>query len=188
MDSLLLALLGCLVGEIGDKSQFLLLALATRYDRNRAVIAGLLVATFANAAISAAAGAWIGPMLGADARLLFLALSLLFLAVGLFWPVKAPDPLAGWPTGAFLTTMLGLFILQFGDGPQFLILGIAARGGDPVLAAVGGAIGIVAACVPVVILRDRILRLLPLRAIRLAGGTILFVAGALTALTALSLV
>ncbi|MDI1294358.1 MAG: TMEM165/GDT1 family protein, partial [bacterium] len=148
MAALLIALLGCLLGEIGDKSQLLVLALATRFNRNGAVIAGIVVAAIANAALSATAGAFLAPMIGADARLLFLALSLLFLGVGMLWPVKVPDPLADWPIGAFLTTMLGLFILGFGDGPQFLILGIATRTGDPVLAAIGGAIGVILAATP----------------------------------------
>ncbi|MEC3912532.1 TMEM165/GDT1 family protein [Sphingobium sp. CR2-8] len=187
MDALLLALLGCLLGEIGDKGQWLVLALATRYDRNGAIIAGIILAAIANAAISAFAGAWIGPMLGADARLLFMALSVLFLGAGLFWPVSAPDPLAGWPTGAFLTTTLGLLILGFGDGPQFLVLGIATRTADPLLAGVGGAIGVIAALVPVVLLRGRILSVLPLRAIRWIGGALLLLSGAIMALSATSL-
>lgn len=188
MDALLLALIGCLLGEIGDKSQLLVLALATRYQRNGAVIAGIIAAAAANAALSATAGAWIGPMLANDARLLFLSLATLFLGAGLLWRVKAPDPLGGWPTGAFLTTALGLFILGFGDGPQFLILGIATRTGDPVLAGIGGAIGVVAALVPVVLLREALLALLPLRAIRLVGGAVLLLTGAIMALNALALV
>jgi putative Ca2+/H+ antiporter (TMEM165/GDT1 family) len=186
MDALLLALLGCLAGELGDKSQLLVLALATRYDRNGAVIAGIVAAAAANATLSAAAGAWIGPMMGPDARLLFLALSLLFLGAGMVWRVTPPDPLAGWPTGAFLTTALGLFILGFGDGPQFLILGIAVRTGDPVLAGLGGAIGVVAALVPMVLLRDRLLAL-PLRLLRGVAGGILILTGALLGLSATSL-
>lgn len=187
MDALLLALLGCLLGEIGDKSQWLVLALATRYDRNGAVIAGIITAAVANAAISAIGGAWIGPMLGADARLLFLALAILFLGVGLCWRVARPDMLDGWRTGAFLTTALGLFILGFGDGPQFLILGIATQTGDPVLAGIGGAIGVIAALVPVVLARDRLLAVLPLRAIRWTGGALLLVSGAVMGLSATGL-
>lgn len=188
MDALLLALLGCLLGEIGDKSQLLVLALATRFQRNGAVIAGIIVAAIANAALSATTGAWIGPMLGSDPRLLFLSLSVLFLGIGLLWPVTSPDPLASWPTGAFVTTMLGLFILGFGDGPQFLILGITTHSGNPVLAAMGGAIGVIAASVPVVLLRDRIFAVLPIRAIRLGGAVLLLLVGAMLALSALALV
>ncbi|MCI4590694.1 TMEM165/GDT1 family protein [Sphingobium sp. BYY-5] len=187
MDALLIALLGCLLGEMGDKSQLLVLALATRYDRDGAVIAGIVVAAAANAAISAIAGAWIGPMLGADARLLFMALAILFLGVGLLWRVSPPDTLDGWPTGPFLTTMLGLFILGFGDGPQFLILGIATRTADPILAGIGGAIGMIVALVPVVVVRGQLLAILPLRAIRWTGGALLLLSGAIMGLGATGL-
>ena len=175
MDALLTALLGCLLGEIGDKGQLLTLALAARFRRAGPIIAGIAIAAIANAAISAAAGALIAPMLGASARLLFLAIALLLLGLGMLWPVKAPDPLANWPIGPLLTTALGLFILGFGDGSQFLILGLATRTADPLMAATGGAIGIVAALVPVALLREQLLQALPLRTIRLAGGMLMLV-------------
>jgi putative Ca2+/H+ antiporter (TMEM165/GDT1 family) len=185
MDALLLALVGCLIGEIGDKNQLLVLALATRFDRDGAVIAGVVAAAVANAALSATVGAFLGPMLSSDARLLFLALATIFMGSGLLWRVKAPDPLAGWRVGAFLTTFLGLFILGLGDGPQFLIMAIAARTGDPVLAGVGGAIGVTAAAVPVVLLRGSLLEALPVRALRLTSGLLLLLIGAGVGLSAL---
>lgn len=184
MDALLTALIGCLIGEIGDKSQLLVLALATRFRSNGALIAGIAIACVANAVIGAMAGAFIGPMLGSSARLLFLALAVLFLGIGMLWPVKAPDPLSTWPTGPFLTAALGLFILGFGDGSQFLILGIAARTGDPAMAALGGALGMMAALVPVVLLREKLSEL-PLRAIRVGGGVAMLLIGLAIAVTAL---
>src|SRR3546814_543535 len=142
-----------LLAETGDRGQLLAHALAERFRRDGAVIAGIVAAALANAAIGAAAGAFIAPMLGTDGRLLFLALALIFLAAGMFWPTKQPDPLANWRLGPFLTSALGLFILGIGDGAQFLILGIAVRTADPFLAAAGGAIGIIAPPVPVILLR-----------------------------------
>ncbi len=188
MDALLTTLLGCFLAEIGDRNQLLVMALAARFGRDGAIIAGVLVAVVANATIAAAAGAFLAPMLGADARLLFLALALLFLGLGLLWRVKEPDPLDQWPTGPFLTSALGLFILGFGDGSQFLILGVATRTADPVLAATGGAIGVMAALVPAVLLRDRLLHVLPVRAIRYGGGALTLILAATLAVTALRLV
>lgn len=173
MDALLTALLGCFLGEIGDKSQLLLIALAARFGRDGTVIAGAALATIANAAIGAGAAAFLLPMLGSDARLLFLALAVLFLGIGMLWRVKAPDPLAGWRIGPFLTTALGLFILGFGDGSQFLILGIATRTADPVMAAIGGSIGMMAAFMPAILLREALPRRVPLRAVRLGGGMLM---------------
>lgn len=183
---MLTSLLGCLAGEIGGAGQLLVLALAIRFRRDGPLIAGIIIAAAANAAIAAWAGAFIAPMLGSSARLLFLALALLFLGLGMFWPVRAPDPLAGWPTGAFLTSALGLFILGFGDGSQFLILGIATRTADPVTAAIGGALGIAAAQIPMLFLRDKAKKL-PLRPIRRGLGGILTVIALLIAAAAFGL-
>lgn len=187
MDAFLAALLGCLVGEIGGKSQLLTLALATRFRRDGVVISGLALAAIANAALGAAAGAFIGPMLGNDARLLFLAIALLLLGLGMLWPVKLPDTLADWPTGAFLTTALGLFILGFGEGTQFLIAGIVTRTGDPFMAAAGGAVGAIAALVPVVLLRDVFLKRVPVRILRVAGAILMLIFAAASAISALHL-
>src|SRR3546814_14624595 len=86
MDALLIALLGCLLPETGDKGQLLAHALAERFRRDGAVIAGIVAAALANAALGAAAGAFIAPLLRTDGRPLFLALALVFLAAGRFWP------------------------------------------------------------------------------------------------------
>ncbi len=187
MDALLLALVGCLLAETGSKSQLLVGALARRFDRDGAIILGIILAAVASAAIAAIAGAWIAPMLGPDARLMFMALAWLLLGVGMLWPVKAPDTLDGWPTGAWLTGFLGLFILCVGEGSQFLILGIATRTGDAVLAGVGGAIGMTLALTPVVIMRDGFFAL-PIRTIRWTGGALAILAAALLFLNAARLV
>ena len=172
---------------MGDKSQWLALALASRYQRDGAVLAGVAVAAAGNAALSAAAGALLAPMLAGNARLLFLALAILFLGIGMILRVKRPDMLEGWTLGAFLTTALGMFILGFGDGPQFLILGIATRTGDPVMAAMGGAIGVTLAAVPVVALREHFFHHRALRAVRLGGGALLLIVGSLVVASALAI-
>lgn len=187
MDAFLAALLGCLGGEIGGKSQLLILALATRFRHDGAVIAGLTAASLANAVLGAAAGALIGPMLGNDARLLFLAIALLLLGLGMMWPVKPPDTLADWPTAAFFTTALGLFILGFGEGTQFLIAGLATRTGDPLMAGAGGVVGLVAALVPVVLLRDAFMQRVPVRFLRIASAVLMLLFAAITAISALHL-
>ncbi|WP_340267484.1 TMEM165/GDT1 family protein [Sphingobium mellinum] len=187
MDALLTALLGCFLGEMGDKGQLLLAALAARFGRPRAVIAGAAAAVLANATIAAATAAFIIPMLGSDARLLFLALAVLFLGVAMLWRVKAPDPLADWPTGPFVTAALGLFILGFGEGSQFLILGIATRTADPVMAAAGGAIGMMAALVPAILLREALVRHAAVRAVRRVAGVLMLLIALRLGVTALGL-
>jgi putative Ca2+/H+ antiporter (TMEM165/GDT1 family) len=187
MDALLLALLACLACEFGGRGPLLTLALATRFRRDGAVLAGLAVASAANAALGAAAGVLVGRMIGGDARTLFLALAFLFAGVAMAPPARAPDPLATWRTGPFLTSALGLFILGFGESAQFLIMGIAARMGDPVLAAAGGAAGVLIAGVPVVPMRADFFTALPVRPVRTAGAGLFVLVGIILALGAAGL-
>ncbi|GLI97186.1 MULTISPECIES: TMEM165/GDT1 family protein [unclassified Sphingobium] len=187
MDALLSALLACALCEMGGGNQMLSLALAQRFQRDSAVLVGIAVGAMANAALSAAGGWLISTMIASDARTLFLALALVLGGVGLFIAAKHPDTLDSWRTGPALTAFAGIFILGFGDGAQFIILGLATRTGDPVMAAIGGAIGIFVACAPAVFLRKPILASGGLLWIRRMGGSILMSIGAVMALSATSL-
>jgi putative Ca2+/H+ antiporter (TMEM165/GDT1 family) len=184
MDALLTALLACLIVEMGDRCQLLTLALSVRYKQHGAVISGLFLAAFANAALSAAAGGLIAPLLGPDARSLFLALALVSAGIGMLMPVKRPDLLTGWRLGAFATTALGLFILAFGNGAQFVAMAIAVHTADPILTALGAGLGVGAACLPVILLQQRFFTMLPIRWIRRAGGILLLLIGTILGLGA----
>ncbi len=146
MEALLPALLACLVVEAGDRAALLSRALSERYAGSRQVALGAACAALGNASVGAAATVMLQPMMGSGARSLFLALALLFAGVGLLFPVKMPDSLAGWRIGAFATASLGLFILGFGDAAQFLIAALGLWSGDPAFSAAGGAAGIFVGC------------------------------------------
>lgn len=187
MDALIPALLAAALAEMGDKSPWLAAMLAARFGRPVPVILGIVVAAAGASAISAFAGSLIQPLLTPDARLLFLSLALLFSGVCGFFPMRAPDPLAAWRIGAFATTAAGLFILQFGEGTQFIVMGLAANARLPALAAVGATLGICAVTIPMALagakLRDR----LPIAAIRIVPAILFLVTGAWAALSALGL-
>ncbi|MGV3769983.1 MAG: TMEM165/GDT1 family protein [Sphingobium phenoxybenzoativorans] len=187
MDALLLALLACLLVEMGDRCQLLTLALSVRYRNRAALIAGIILAAFANATLSAIAGGLLSKTIGPDARTLLLGLAFLFGGVGLLMPVKRPDLLTGWRIGPLLTSGLGLFILAFGNSAQFLTAAIAARTADPVLTAIGAGMGMSLACIPVILLKSQFFIGLPLRWIRRIGGILLLIAGAAMGLGALGL-
>lgn len=188
MDALLSALLACLLCEVGGANQQLTLALARRYERDGPVIAGIACAAAANAAMSAASGWFLSKLIAADARSLFLGVSLFVAGAGLMMQAKQPNPLIGWRAGAFMTTMLGLFILGFADGAQFVVAGIATRTADPVMAALGGTLGMFAACLPVALLRQPVPRPVRLATIvRRTGGGILMLVGTILGLTATQL-
>lgn len=142
MDTLLLALLACVLGETGGRMQRLAGLLDARFGRPAALLLGAACAAAALAALAAAAGAYLLPMLSPEARLLFLALALLTGGATMLWRSRAPDSLSGWRIGPFLTAFLGLLILGFGDSAMFLLVALAAARAEPLWAGVGGAIGL----------------------------------------------
>lgn len=187
MDTLLLTLLVCLWGETGDRSQMLTAAFARRWPGRITVILGLMVAAGANAALSAWAGGYIATSIGVGARGLFLGVALLAASVAMLWPVKTPDLLVRWRLGAFGTSAIGLFILGFGESAQFLIAGMATARAEPVWAGLGGAAGVILACLLPVVCGPDIVSRLPLRMVRNTGAALFFLAGSAMALAALGL-
>lgn len=187
MDALLTALVACLICELGDRGQFLTLTLAERFRGSRALIAGIIVAAVANAAVSAIAGGFIAPLLGSGARTLLLAAATAAAGIGLLSPAKSPDLLSGWRIGPFLTGALGLFILGFGNGPQFLAFGIAVRTADPVMTGVGAAIGTLVALLPVVFIGRGYFDTLPIVWTRRISGALLLLLGLGMALSTIGL-
>lgn len=188
MDALIPAFIAAALAEMGDKSPWLAAMLAARYGRPGAVVLGVIVAAILASTLSAIAGALVQPMIEGNARLLFLALALLLSGITGFLALKRPDPLANWRIGAFATSAIGLFILQFGEGTQFLVMGLAANARIPALAAVGATLGIVAVTVPMALaglaLRDR----MPLRLMRIGPACLFLLAGLIAAVNALGLV
>ena len=180
----MLALIACFLGEMGDRSQHLSMILGQRYRQTGLIVCGLVIAASANAAISAYAGSLVAHVMGGDARNLFMALAFLCGGAVMWFPVKAPDPLASWRIGPLATSALGLFIL----GGQFLGARIAIARGDMVLSAIGGAIGVTAACLPAMLGGPEFFAKLRAKFIRKTGAILFLGIGAGVAVHALGLV
>ena len=184
MDALLTSLFALALAEIGDRPQILCAALAIRYGRITPVFWGLALATLANCVLSALAGSAVNQWISAEPLQLFYALSLIFAGVGMTAWRRPVDLLGKWTIGPFWTAFIGLFILQFGDKGQFILAANAARTDMWILAAIGGWIGVMAACVPALLLHERLAKLLPLSRIRIGGGIAFIIIGAVLALSA----
>ena len=187
MDALLSTFLSVFLAEMGDRTQILAAALALRYHKNGAVLAGLACATLANCAISAAGGSVIDSWISEEPLKLFAGMAYIFAGAGMLMWRRVVDPLSGWKTPAFLTAFLGLFILEFGDKSQFIIAVQAARYDYWGMAMAGGFAGIMAATIPAVILRERLAQILPLKPIRWISGALLLGWGIRLALQAFGL-
>lgn len=188
MDQILLPFLVAGLAEMGDATQQLTRLLSRRFARRGAVIAGVALAAFVNAALAAAAGALIRPLLPFRAISLLLGLALVAIAIGNLLRAKAKDTARDWRLGAFATSAIAFLILSFGDKSQLAIAAFSARGGAPVSVALASAAGIVAANLPAALAEDDLAAVLPMRAIRLAIGALFLAVGLWVALDAVRLI
>jgi putative Ca2+/H+ antiporter (TMEM165/GDT1 family) len=188
MDALMAALVAAALAQFGDRTAWLAAILSDRYRKPGLVIAMAALALVAASGLAAALGAVIGPKLAPNAQQLMLALALLLQGGGSFFPAKAPERLDRWKIGAIATTALGLFILAFGDGVQFIVLTLAARTPVPALAAIGATIGSLVVIVPAALMGEAAWLKLPLEPLRIAIGTVFLIFGIVLALGALRLV
>ena len=187
MDVAFITFLSVFLDEMGDRTQILAAALALRYHKNNAIIAGLVCATLLNCAISAAGGSVIDGWISEQPLRLFVGLAYISAGAGMLFWRRNVDPLLSWKTPAFLTAFLGLFILEFGDKSQFIIAAQSARTPFWGMTFVGGFLGIMAATVPAVILRDKLAKIVPLKPLRWVSGALLMISGLLLATQAFGL-
>jgi Ca2+/H+ antiporter, TMEM165/GDT1 family len=184
MDSLIASFLTLILTETGDRTQLLAAALAVRFGADRPVIAGFALASLANCLLSANAGSFIDEWISQDPVRLFNGLAYILAGVAMIGWRRKTDLLEGWKTGPFLTAFFGILILQFGDKGQFVIAANAARADHWLFPAIGGWMGALVAVVPAILLKERIAKLLPIARIRIAGGIVLCLLGAIHALRA----
>lgn len=138
------------------------------------------------AMISAVIGSKIGVSLSDNARVMFVALMLGIASTELLWPEKLGllrEPARS--LGAF--TLVTAFRQQT-DAARLLVVAFAAAYPYPALAALGGAIGGMAAVALGWFAHDQLLNRLPRRAIRVGLGIVLLLVAVYTGLIARGIV
>ncbi|GAA4043495.1 TMEM165/GDT1 family protein [Parerythrobacter jejuensis] len=170
MSSFLFGFALVLLVSLGARDQVLVARLAGRTGP------GILVAGAIAAVVSAVIMAWAGDRIAAilppAAALMLVAFALVAAAIELAWPAKQADPKE--PTHSIFAAFIVLLARQIGDAGRFLIFALAAWTGLPVLTAMGGALGGVAALTLGWLLGDRLQASLPLRPIRIVLAVIVF--------------
>jgi putative Ca2+/H+ antiporter (TMEM165/GDT1 family) len=145
-----------------------------------------VLAALAGNSLAALAGAWIAETINIRAMTLLTAMALLFAgASGLIRrrPPKAQPPKRLLLPAAFIL----LLAAELGDRTQFLTFALAGRFDSAPLAAAGATLGMVAGCMPAVLLGDRFATSVPVRAIRYGVAALFLIAGFITAVNALQL-
>ncbi len=188
MEALLPAFIAAALGEWGDKTQLLLVALAARYGRPAPLLAGVALAALAGSLLAGFGGTLIHGTVTLRALSLLVAVALLFAGIAAFMRRKPPAYAETLGGPAIAAAAFGFFVAEFGDRTQFITFAIAARYDSMILASAGATLGIIAASVPAALLGPELGRLLPVKAIRYGGGALFLLFGLVVGLNALRLV
>jgi len=146
MPAFIASLLFVTLAEMGDKTQLLAMAFATRFPA-RTVLSAVFVATLLNHALAVAAGRLLTNVIPLDVISLTAALS--FILFGL-WTIRG-DTLEGEDRqrssfGPFLTVAIAFFLAELGDKTQLATISLAVKySDDPIAVLLGTTAGMVVA-------------------------------------------
>jgi Ca2+/H+ antiporter, TMEM165/GDT1 family len=152
------------LGEMGDKTQLLALLLAARYRKPWPICLGIFVATLANHAAAGALGAWAAQLIPPSWLRWALGLSFLAVAAWMLVPDNA-DEIQGkgrGKLGVFGVTVIAFFLAEMGDKTQIATVMLAAKYNALWIVTAGTTLGMMLANVPVVLLGERVIKLIPL--------------------------
>jgi len=173
----LLALVTVAVAEIGDKTQFVSLALSARFRKPWAVLAGVVAASIANHGLAAVAGLWVARLLPDNLIVWIVGLGFLAMAA---WTLRGDHEGEHAPQvsvrGAFLTTFVLFFLMEMGDKTQIATAALAANFESVLLVVAGSTLGMVAANAPAIWVGHRYAARIPARLMRrLSAGIFAFI-------------
>ena len=175
------SLLFIALAEMGDKTQLVALAFATRF-RARVVLAGVFVATLVVHLFSVAIGEVLGLVI--EPFWLTLAAGVAFIGFGL-WTLRG-DTLDGEDTsamrrfGPFVTVAVAFFLAELGDKTMLATVTLASQLQDAFPVWIGSTLGMVVADGLAVLVGLTLGRRLPARAIAYGSAGVFIVSGAAT--------
>ena len=133
------------LAEMGDKTQFLAMSFATRYNAYKVLFA-VFLATIANFAITVAIGQLLTTIVPLD--VISLAASLSFIGFGL-WTLRGEKPKSedkkASRFGVVGTVFIAFFIAEFGDKTQLTTISLAAQYQNAVSVLIGATLGMLLA-------------------------------------------
>jgi putative Ca2+/H+ antiporter (TMEM165/GDT1 family) len=177
MPAFIASLLFVTLAEMGDKTQLLAMAFATRFPA-QTVLSAVFVATLLNHALAVAAGRLLTNVIPLDVISLTAALS--FILFGL-WTIRG-DTLEGEDQqrssfGPFLTVAIAFFLAELGDKTQLATISLAVKYTDPIAVLLGTTAGMVVADGIGIVIGIVLGKRLPDTLIRLASAGVFIVFG-----------
>jgi len=186
VEPVLISALVVAIAEIGDQTQLLAIFLASRFRKPWPIIAGILVATIANHLLAATVGYLISGFLKGAWVQYLIAASFIATAIWALFPDKEDDSAAeASHMGVFLTTVVAFFLVEMGDKTQIAAISLAARFHSIIPVAAGTTLGMMVANIPAVFLGERVMRVVPLRYVRIGAAAVFVALGVWTFVVAL---
>jgi Ca2+/H+ antiporter, TMEM165/GDT1 family len=166
------------LAEFGDKSQLLVLALATTFRKPLPIILGMLVAILLNHTAAAEAGVWLASTLGPQSMRWILGLSFVAIGIWTLLPGKFEQRVQQIPRlGVFGTTVIFVFLLEMGDKTQFATIALAVKYRSLLAVIAGSTVGILLADIPLVLLGATAAQKLPMKSVRKVAPAIFMIIG-----------
>lgn len=145
MSELIKALLFVVVAEMGDKTQLLAMAMASKYRAGQ-VMLGVFVATVLNHALAVALGSYLSSVIPMD--IVKIVAGIAFLLFGL-WTLRGDklddDENKKQKFGPVLTVAIAFFLAEMGDKTQLMTIAISADSKLPIFVLMGTTIGMLIA-------------------------------------------
>lgn len=145
MDTFIQALLLVVIAEMGDKTQLLAMAMASKY-KIKEVLSGVLIATIFNHGLAVAVGSYLSSLI--SMKIVNIAAAISFLIFGL-WTLRG-DKIDGESSnrsrfGPIVTVIIAFFLAEMGDKTQLMTITISAKGNEPILTFIGTTLGMIIA-------------------------------------------
>jgi putative Ca2+/H+ antiporter (TMEM165/GDT1 family) len=133
------------IGEMGDKTQLLAMAMASKY-KVKDVMLGVLLATILNHALAVLVGSYLSSVL--PMALISIVAAVSFLAFGLWtlWgDTNDEDGKKQSKFGPIMTVAIAFFLAEMGDKTQLMTVALAAEYRQPLFILMGTTLGMLVA-------------------------------------------
>lgn len=179
MSILINSFLLVVIGEMGDKTQLLAMAMASKYKAWQVLI-GVVVATLLNHALAVLVGSYLSTIL--PMNLISIAAGISFVLFGL-WSIRGDtndgnDKVSRF--GPILTVVIAFFIAEMGDKTQLMTITLAAEYRQPIFILMGTTLGMVVANSIGIFFSALICRYLSQAYIKWGAGLIFMLFGSIT--------
>lgn len=180
MEAFLSSVMVVTLGEMGDKTQLLALALASKFRKPWTVMLGILIATLLNHALAAGSGALLSRFLTPTVMGWILVVSFFAFALWTLKPDELDDTTDEGRWGPLASTIVLFFMAEMGDKTQLATIALGAKYAQTVQVVVGTTLGMMISNALAVVIGDKLGERLPMHLIRYVTAGLFFVLGVLT--------